>query len=84
MNDDCISRQAVIKAMYDLCADGKDRTDNPWRDNPNIDAIIDAIENLPSVQPINTLDMQIQLDAAHDDGYEQGYLQAKTDYEVEE
>ena len=49
--EDAISRQAVINAMYDLCADGKDRIDNPWRDNPNIDAIIDAIENLPSIQP---------------------------------
>lgn len=49
--EDCKSTQSVIKAMYDLCADGKNRTDNPWRDNPHIDAIIDAIENLPSVKP---------------------------------
>ena len=45
---DAISRQAVLDAMYELCGEGS-LTDNPWRDNPHIDAITDAIENLPSV-----------------------------------
>lgn len=47
---DAISREDAIKAMYGLCGDGSLK-DNPWRDNPNIDAIVDALQNLPSVQP---------------------------------
>lgn len=48
---DCISRQAVLDAMYELCDTGETLKENPWRDNPHIDAITDAIENLPSVTP---------------------------------
>ena len=48
--EDAISRQAVMDAMYDLCGE-ESLKDNPWRDNPHIDSIIDAIEDLPSVTP---------------------------------
>lgn len=48
---DTVSRQAVIQAMYDLCDTGETLKENIWRDNPHIDAIIDTIENLPSVTP---------------------------------
>lgn len=49
--DDAISRQAVLDAMYDLCDTGETLKENPWRDNPHIDAITDVIEDLPSVTP---------------------------------
>lgn len=48
---DLISRQAVLDAMYALCDTGETLKENPWRDNPHIDAITDAIEDLPSVEP---------------------------------
>ncbi len=48
--EDCISRRAVMDAMYELCGEGSLK-DDPWRDNPHIDSIIDAIEHLPSVTP---------------------------------
>ena len=48
---DLISRQAVLDAMYELCSTGETLKENPWRDNPHIDAITDAIANLPSVTP---------------------------------
>jgi hypothetical protein len=49
--EDAISRQAVLDAMYELCNTEETLEENPWRDNPHIDAITDAIENLPSVTP---------------------------------
>lgn len=49
--DDLIQRQAVLDAMYELCNTEETLKENPWRDNPHIDAITDAIENLPPVQP---------------------------------
>ena len=49
--EDCVSREAVIQAMYDLCDTGETLKENVWRDNPHIDTIIDTIENLPSVNP---------------------------------
>lgn len=49
--DDCISRQDALDAMYALCNADETLKDNPWRDNPHIDAITDAIEDLPSVSP---------------------------------
>ena len=49
--EDCISRQAAFDAMCALCDTGETLTENPWRDNPHIDAITNAIENLPSVTP---------------------------------
>ena len=48
--EDAISRQAAIDAMYDLCGE-ESLKDNPWRDNPHIDSIIDAIEHLHPVTP---------------------------------
>lgn len=48
---DAISRQAVLDAMYELCSTGETLKENPWRDNPHIDAITDAIDDLPSVTP---------------------------------
>lgn len=49
-NEDCISREQAKDAMYALCKTGTLK-DNPWRDNPHIDAITDVLDNLPSVQP---------------------------------
>lgn len=46
---DCISRQDAIMAMYamvDECA-----RDDPYRENPHIDAIVDTLENLTPAQP---------------------------------
>lgn len=48
---DAISRQAVLDAMYALCDTGESLKENPWRDNPHIVAITDAIDNLPPVTP---------------------------------
>ena len=49
--EDAISRPAVLDAMYELCDIGETLNENPWRDNPHIDAIADAINNLPPVNP---------------------------------
>lgn len=49
--EDCIRRQAVLNAMYELCNTGETLKENPWRDNPHIDAVVEAIEELPSVTP---------------------------------
>ena len=49
--EDAISRQAVLDAMYALCDTGGTLKENPWRENPHIDAITDALDNLPSVTP---------------------------------
>lgn len=49
--EDLISRQAVLDALYELCDTGETLIENPWRDNPHIDALVDAIEQLPSVNP---------------------------------
>jgi Zn finger protein HypA/HybF involved in hydrogenase expression len=49
--EDCISRQAAIDSMYALCATGETLEENPWRDNPHIDAITDALDNLQPVIP---------------------------------
>jgi hypothetical protein len=49
--EDAISRQAVLDAMYELCNTEETLGENPWRDNPHIDVIIDAIGDLPSVTP---------------------------------
>ena len=49
--DDLISRQAAINAMYALCDSEESLKENPWRDNPNIDAITDELNSLPSVIP---------------------------------
>lgn len=48
---EAVSREAVLQGMYDLCNTGETLKENPWRDNPHIDAIIDMIENLPPVTP---------------------------------
>ena len=48
--EDAISRQGAIDAMYGLCGD-ETLKENPWRDNPHIDAITDCLERLPSVIP---------------------------------
>lgn len=46
--DDAISKQAVLDAMYELCNTGETLKENPWRENPHIDAIVETIERLPS------------------------------------
>lgn len=48
---DAISRQAVFDALYELCDTGETLIENPWRDNPHIDVLVDAIEELPPVNP---------------------------------
>lgn len=48
---DAVSRQAALDAMYELCNTGETLKENPWRDNPHIDAITDVINNLPPVNP---------------------------------
>ena len=47
--EDAISRQAVLNALYALCDTGESLKENPWRDNPHIDAVIETIEELPPV-----------------------------------
>lgn len=49
--EEAISRQAVLDALYALCDTGETLKENPWRDNPYIDAVIETIEELPSVTP---------------------------------
>ena len=49
--EDTISRQAVLNALYALCDTGETLKENPWRDNPHIDAVVKTIEELPSVNP---------------------------------
>ena len=49
VGEDCISRKAVLNAMYELCDTGESLKENKWRDNPHIDAIVDAIEELPTI-----------------------------------
>ena len=53
-SEDVISRQAVLDAMYALCDTGETLKENPWRDNPHIDAVVETIEQLPSVNPQRT------------------------------
>lgn len=48
---DAISREAAVNAIYDLCGENVSLKENPWRDNPHMDAVVDALENLPSVTP---------------------------------
>lgn len=45
VDDDCISRTLAKNAIYALCEDG-DLKENSWRDNPHVDAIIEAIDAL--------------------------------------
>lgn len=49
--EDCISREAVLNALYALCDTGETLKENPRRDNPCIDAVVEAMEQLPSVRP---------------------------------
>ena len=49
--EDAISRHAALDTMFALCDTGETLEENPWRDNPHIDAIIDALDNLPPVTP---------------------------------
>lgn len=71
----CISRQAVIDALYD------------WSNHTMTDAeawhlrqVIGDIKSMPSIQP--DFDTDQKINKAYDDGYDQGYLQCKTDQEV--
>ena len=47
--EDAISRQSVLNALYALCDTGETLKENPWRDNPHIDAVVETIEELPPV-----------------------------------
>lgn len=51
LDNNLISRQAALDAMYALCDTGETLKENPWRDNPHIDAVVETIEELPSVNP---------------------------------
>ncbi len=51
--DDVISRQAVLNALYALCDTGETLNENPWRDNPHIDAVTETVE---SIKPQRALD----------------------------
>lgn len=68
--EDAISRQAVMDAMYDLCGE-ESLKDNPWRDNPHIDSITDAIEHLPSVTPKQKMGRWIREKKHHKDGFQE-------------
>ena len=48
---DAISRDEAVNAIYDLCGENVSLKVNPLRDNPHMDAVVDALENLPSVTP---------------------------------
>lgn len=52
--EDAVSREAVLDAMYALCDTGETLKENPWRDNPYIDAVVETIERIPSVNPQRT------------------------------
>lgn len=49
--EDCISRKAALDAMFSLCDAEETLVDNPYRDNPHIDAITDTLERLQPVTP---------------------------------
>ena len=51
-NGDFIARQSAIAAVLKLCDDAKaiDYT-NIYAENPHIDAVVDVLENVPSVEP---------------------------------
>lgn len=51
ITDDPIDRYEAMDAMYALCNEASTLAEDPWRDNPHIDNIIDALKNLPSAQP---------------------------------
>lgn len=59
LKDDLVSRKAVSDAMYNLCStDG----DNPYCENPHIDAIQDAILDLPPVKVVDAEKLIKKLD----------------------
>ena len=57
---DCISRKAVLNAMYELCDTGESLKENKWRDNPHIDAIVDVINELPTIPQTDLPDILIK------------------------
>lgn len=68
-SEDAISRQAAIDAMYVLCDTGETLKENPWRDNPHIDAVVETIEQIPSVNPQPKTGHWILLDECSNSGY---------------
>lgn len=48
---DLIDRQAAIDAMFELCDEAGPLKINPMCENPHIDSICDALEELPPAQP---------------------------------
>lgn len=44
---DAIDRKKAIKAVSQICSTELGR----WKENPHIDAVIDALEELPTVRP---------------------------------
>lgn len=56
---DYISRQKVIDAMYELCDTDKN---NPYRENPHIDAIQDKLLEIPSERAIDADEIIKKLD----------------------
>lgn len=56
---DCISRKKVIDAMYELCDTDKN---NPYRENPHIDAIQDKLLEIPSEKVVDVEKLIKKLD----------------------
>jgi len=77
MKNDSISRQDAIDALGgEITVTGRANAE-AVRGYARL--VADRLKRLPSAQP--DFDMTEKIDKAHDDGYEQGYLQGKADYE---
>ena len=77
--EDAISREEAKKAMFELCGDGSLK-ENSWRDNPNIDAIIDALDNIPSVTPKQKTSVIDEIRTEISDFEEEVFHRPNTDY----
>lgn len=65
-NNDFINRKMAIDAMYALC----DYRCGKWSENPHIDAIVDALNNLPEAQLESEWVHHISKDGRHDYGFD--------------
>jgi len=64
LKDDLVSRKAASDAMYNLCSTDRD---NPYCENPHIDAIQDAILDLPPVKTVDADKLIKKLDSRIDE-----------------
>jgi len=46
-----IDGDAFLNDLYQFCDDCGTLAENPYRDNPHIDSIVDVLENTPTVIP---------------------------------